>query len=358
MHIHSASNIPARSMDPIPFIVCSSGFGVMLFSTHISNAVRDALSLCGELLIPSLFPMMIVSALFLQTGTAVQLGRLLSPVTRRLFALPGCAGSVFLTAMVGGYPVGARGIRALLDTGQISPAQARRMTLFCVGAGPGFVVSVVGGGLFGRPALGAVLLSAQILSAVLLGILSRFTEPVASSAPETLKSPVRSPFSTALTDSVREAASAILSLCAFVLAFSALQALLNQFPFFRIPCMSRLLSVLSEVTEGVKVARAIGSPILAAFALGWGGLCVHVQIRAVSGIGSRWFLLFRLLHGLFAAACTFLMLALLPDPDFAVLAVSGIPQLTVRTPTSLFSAALLGLVSVFLLTLPVKLQKA
>ena len=127
--------------------------GALTMRSAVGDGLRDGLTACGAQLIPSLFPMMALCGLFVRCGAAEAVGRALAGPMRRI-GLPGAAGSVVLTAMIGGYPVGAQGIRTLRDRGALTDAQAAYMMRFCVCAGPGF--GAMTGSLFGSPALGAM----------------------------------------------------------------------------------------------------------------------------------------------------------------------------------------------------------
>ncbi len=314
---------------------------LVVYPAAASDGIRNGLTLCGELLIPALFPAMIAAGLLVQSGAVDGLGRWLDPITRRIWRLPGCSGGIFLLSMVGGYPIGARCIRSLIADRRLTAAQGAHLLHFCVGAGPGFAVSVVGCSLFGSVQMGLLLWGSQILSALLLSLLRRCPAPLicaGASAGRTVS----------LSECIQDGAAGMLSLCAWVLAFCSLLALLKQCPLP--PIFIAALELLSEVTAGVRTARALGSPVAAAFVLGWGGWCVHAQISAV-GVSCRGFLWYRFLHGLFAALCTAALLPLMPF-DGTLPAVRPLygGVTAVHTP---FSLALLGLVSVFLLQLPV-----
>ncbi len=311
------------------------------FPAAAADGVRTALTLCSELLIPSLFPALLAASLLLRSGAVRHWGMLLSPVTRRLWGLPGCSGGVFLLSMVGGYPIGARCIRHLTDSRQLTPGQGALLLRFCVGTGPGFAVSVVGCGLFGSLRMGLLLWGCQVLAAFLLSLTCRSRE---TPPPDAVPS---APAESILTGTVQDASIGILSLCGWVLAFCSIRSLLTLLPLP--PAAETAVDLLTEVTAGVRTARVVGSPAAAAFVLGWGGLCVHAQILA-SGVRCRYFLLYRALHGILAALLTAVLLPLVPfGGSLPAVQPIGTTLSAVHTP---FSLALLGLVSVFLLQLP------
>ena len=54
-----------------------------------AQAARDALALCAQTVIPSLFPFFVLSSLLVSCGAADTLSHLLSPLMRPLFGLSG-----------------------------------------------------------------------------------------------------------------------------------------------------------------------------------------------------------------------------------------------------------------------------
>lgn len=317
--------------------------GALTLRTAVGNGLRGGLTVCGTQLIPSLFPMMTLCGLFIRCGAAETVGWVWAPLMRRI-GLPGAAGTVALTAMVGGYPVGAQGVYVLRRQGTLTDAQAAHMMRFCVCAGPGFAAMV--GAQFGRPGWGALMYGAEVLSAVLLAICMRprqTSEAVCVRIPQ-VSAPPRS-FASALTDSVTAAAQAMCTLCAYVLLFAGIRgALADCVPNH--PAV-RLLGSLLEVTGGTETARALGSPVWAAFLLGFGGLCVLAQLRAAYPGRVPGFWAARILHGALTAAIFAGCRALFPQTG-ALPAAAPV----IATGNNAFSAALLGLVAVFLLSIP------
>ena len=108
------------------------GLALLLFAFPGESAqgARQGVSLCAELIIPSLFPFFVLSSLLIATGLAElcarPLGRLLSP----LFGTSGAGLSALVLGLVGGYPVGARTLAQLAERKACSPKELRRLSLF------------------------------------------------------------------------------------------------------------------------------------------------------------------------------------------------------------------------------------
>ncbi len=307
------------------------GAAMLLLPAAAADGARKGLTYCSEILIPSLFPFMVLSAFVVKSGLAARLGRLLEPITRFLFRLPGCTGATILISMIGGYPAGARGVKALIEQGEITPKQGERMLCFTVGAGPAFVISVVGAGLLGSGKAGVILFVSQAAASLAIGILAGlFTrgreETISCSRREACG---RQDVSAALVDSSADSAKGMMNMCAFVVLFSSLIGLIQEsgvgdmLARFLISlgvserAAGSILPILLEVTGGcANAAQAGASPQLISFALGWAGACVHFQISA-SLAGIRFsklrFTLFRFLHGIIAAGISYLGFLLFPD---------------------------------------------
>ena len=314
-------------------IVCvlAAAAGILLFPSAAAEGARTGLRFCGEILVPSIFPFMVLSAFVVKSGVASRLSTVLQPVTRRLFRLPGCTGATIVIGLIGGYPAGARGIKALIERGDITPAQGERMLSFAVGAGPAFVISVVGTGLLGSGTAGVILFFSQIAAAILIGIFTGhfFQDPRPSAPLHKTETPSDPDFTTALVESSADSTNGMLNMCAFVVLFSAVLNIMRvsgASGWITSALMalglsestaSSLLSILLEVTSGcTEASRAGASPTLISFALGWSGACVHFQIAAsLNGVrfSRMHFTLFRFVHGLLAALLSAAAFHFFPD---------------------------------------------
>ena len=324
----SGARRPLSLISCLIAVLC--GAALLIFSGPASAAVANALEVCAEVLIPSLFPFLVFSLFVVNSGLADALGRFLSPATRLLFKLPGCTAAAIVAGFLGGYPAAAHGIAALLENGRISPAQAERMSRFCICAGPAFVLSAVGGRMLGSARTGLLLYASQFAAALTLGILeARFTRPESGvkniAAP---RSPPR-PLSASLIQSVEAAVRSLLMLCAVVCLCAVLSALLSGAGITGVllslldraglsAVSEAVPDLLLEVSSGCRAAvRAGGYPVLlCSLALSWGGLCIHLQIfsalRALPLNKGR-FYLFRLIQTILSGLLTVLLLRLFPS---------------------------------------------
>lgn len=342
------------------FITAILGLAVGIFllfqSEELSMGIRRGLSLCTTLVIPSLFPFMALSVFLTNSRASLFLPQLFRPFTR-LLKLPQTAGSLLLSALIGGYPAAAKGIADYVTAGRLDQKTGARMLTFCVNAGPPFLIGAVGVGIFHSRKLGFLLFLAQFLSASLIALLPTFFLTRPTDTPASSRSSVPSNAS-CLVSAVIEAAESCFRMCAFVLLVCGVVDLLSGVPFLRFftenPLYNALFTGFFEVTAGVAACGVSGAGLLTAGAItSFSGLCVIFQIAAVtdqSGISLRPFLLSRPVHALFTVGFLRLFLSFSHETVETFSAKGGTME-AVFSASAPAAVSLLCMASLFLLTL-------
>lgn len=290
-----------------------------IFPKGASEGAKKGLEYCLELLVPSLFPFMVLSSYIVRSGVSVKIGRIFSPIMRFLFRLDGSSAPTVIMSFIGGFPVGAKGIAGMYETKQISLNQARRMSLFCVGAGPAFLITAVGTVLLGNTGAGVILLISQLVSGFILGIISRFfyseKEPIEkSSSREHINQ--QNAFIKACTDGSK----GIISLSALVILFQTFIGILAQSgaeqliegifsPLGRYSTI--IMPSILEVTGACKAISQGAFPLyILSAVIAFGGLCVHLQLWGIlSDIqpNKPLFILFRIFAAILNGLCTYII---------------------------------------------------
>lgn len=268
--------------------------------------VRQGLALCGEVVVPALFPMSAAVFYLARSGGAELLSRLLSPLLRPLFRIPKGACAAVLLSLLSGYPAGAALIARLRQEGTIDPATAARMTGFCIHAGPGMILLAIGAGMLGSAHAGWILLGCHAGASLLIGAIGARFAPRPEAAPD--RPPVREGTADAFVGGVSDACVQMLGLCGYVLFFSAAGGFLPAWG-------QKWLLPLLEITRGSAALAQEGCPLpLMAGALGFGGLSVVCQCAyLLKGKVPFWRILAgRLLHGGVSAALCAVAVRLFP----------------------------------------------
>ena len=300
--------------------VVAAFLSLCLSAGEALDAARGALVLCADTILPSLFPFFVLSILFSRLGIPRALGRRLGGVAGRLFGVSGPGIAALPIGLLGGYPMGAACIAELLARREIDEAEAERLLLFANNSGPAFLIGAVGAGAFGSARAGLLLWLSHAAAAALTGLLTRRREGGAQSA---AKGSAPEPFAAAFPAAVRQAVSAALTVCGFVVCFSVLLGLTE---LWGVPALLRLDTQerralfygFFEIGSAVGALRGLSpSPAhlaLAAAILGWGGLSVHCQTAALfceSPVSLRSHTLGRLCSALLSAGIAWALASLL-----------------------------------------------
>lgn len=301
----------------ILLLLALGGGGLLFWSEAVSAAMAQAVTLCIQILLPSLFPFFVLSSILTASGIFQRAASILDQPVRQLFGISGSCTAALLLGMVGGYPVGAKTISALYSQGACTEKDALHTLRFCNNAGPAFFISAVGAGLLHNKNLGIFLYGIHLISALLIGLIFRKTNANVKSFPITHKKSDAEPLSTIFLHSVTGSFDAFLNVCAFVLLFAVLLSMLSQLPLLKSlpPLPHGLLCGVLELTSGTATLAAAGlSPrallTTLSFLCGFGGLSVQLQtIRFMqdAALPCRDYIRFKLLHGCLAAFLTFLL---------------------------------------------------
>ncbi len=277
--------------------------------SQMIDGVRKGLSLCATAVIPPLFPFVVLADFLIRSGLCDIFGTYLTPITRLMFKLPGNAGCAILMSLIGGYPVGAKMTAELINNGSISEKQGRQMMLFCVNAGPAFVIGTVGSVLLSSRKAGLILYASMVISAVFIGVFMRFFTDEESVPPR--RSREFNP--SVITESIAAGTNSMLIMCAWVLVFSCVNSLIGTLPLRENTLI--WLNILTEVTSGCSAASAVFPVSAQALVIGWAGLSVHCQIFSfvrVTKLKIRRFFLSRLAHGGLATMTAMILFRIFP----------------------------------------------
>lgn len=252
--------------------------GLLLRSAEVAEAVVRGLVSCASTLIPSMFPFMTLAGFLASSQAGPLLSIPLRPLARYVFRLPPEAAAPVLLSFVGGYPVGAKTVAALLENGRIDAPTASRMLCFCVNCSPPFVITAVGAGMLANRQAGVVLFAAQTAATLLIGAaVSLRAEP-----PRVKGDIPRTPLAEAFVQSVNGAASATVAMCAFVALFSGFLAMIGTSGLPK-PAAAALAGFFEVATGCLRAAELGGERafLLASGAISFGGLAVLFQAAAM-----------------------------------------------------------------------------
>lgn len=315
---------------------------LILFADAAGDGIRDAVALCLQTVIPSLFPFMLAASYIGGLGIVPKKNGIAERLVRGLFGVTGAGAVTILMSYIGGYPVGLRLCADQFAAGRLKERDKNIMAAFCFNSGPAFIITAAGRNMFGSTRLGLLLFAAVTLASMITGIL-------ASLPRKQTKEPTNIVAKTDAADlptAVNSAAKAMGGICLWIVVFGILQGVAQAVA----GSTPQLLLYLSEVTAGcMRCAENSDLPMAAAICA-FGGFCVHLQVLSdLKKIQVQYykFLLCRLLHaGLSYGICK-LLCGMLRVP-VAAAAMTPVPLTKNTALTSAVGAALLAVLCVLL----------
>ena len=237
--------------------------------------IRCGIEICLKTLIPSLFPLFVISGMI--TGSVA--GHSI-PFLRQVCCLcrvPSGSEPLVAVGFLSGYPVGAKNVHDVLCKGRISEENAQRLALLCSNAGPAFIFGILGP-MFSGFRWSLALWVLQSVSGILTLMLFPGGEPEQMSTKETQ--------SVNPSSLIFQSTKSMVSVCAWVTVFRMVLEFLNRWVFWLLPDWLRILMTgLLELSNGCLELGSLSNEytrfLLASVLLLFGGLCVFLQIQSV-----------------------------------------------------------------------------
>lgn len=265
-------------------------------------SAREGVALCLRTVIPSLFPLFILSGIISGCLLGLRM-RLLQPLGR-LCKIPKGAESLLILGLLAGYPIGAQLITQVYREGKLSSKAARRMLGFCNNAGPAFLFGMLSP-LFADNMTVWALWGIHILSSLFTGWLlpDIKTDSAWLSLGKTIS----------FAESLQNGIKAMASVCGWVVIFRVLLGFCNRWFLWLFPIpVQVLISGTLELANGCVLLESIPIEglrfVLAGIMLSFGGLCVGMQTLSVTeGLGTGWYFPGKVLQTILTILLSFLI---------------------------------------------------
>lgn len=326
---------------------------LVIFPKQGLESASSGLKIFWDVVFPSLLPFFILSELLLGMGVVSALGVLLEPLMRPLFSVPGVGAFALSMGLAAGYPMDAVITARFRKNGLCSRIEGERLLAFTNTADPLFMFGAVAVGMFGYPALGALLAIAHYISSFLVGITfklygrkeERHIRPqlqehlqrqpqvflVRRAYLELLKAKQEDgrAFGKLLGDAVNDSIKTLLMIGGFIIFFSVFLRILSQigavaltaapldmlFHFLHLSSnlVTPFISGLFEIDLGSAAVANSAAPLIekvtiVSAIIAWSGLSVHAQVASVlsgTDIRMRPYLIARVYHAVLAGLITF-----------------------------------------------------
>lgn len=310
-------------------ILISLMFLLLLFPNLCLQSAQNGLLLWFNKVLPSLLPFMIFINILVPLDGLRKLITLSSPVSKKLWHLPGESFFAFIMGLMAGYPMGAKVVKTLYTDHKLTKEEAEITLCFSNNCGPLFIIGTVGTAMLSCTSMGYFLFIIHLLSALIMSLLTTRNHnlsPTKNRIDHHFDTTTPS-FSYLLNQGVMNAMDTIVCVGGYMIFFSVIITLLTQTPFtltlinltFSSSTASSLfagiLSGFLELSNGTHIL-SLTTPFsvyilaLIASVIGFGGLCVYFQTLYVledSSLSTKTYLLSKGLQSLFSFSLTLLI---------------------------------------------------
>lgn len=311
---------------------------LITFSNTNLLAVKAAISLWINAVVPSLLPFFIATELLSYTKVTLVLSKLFNKIMRPIFNVPGEGSFALILGSISGYPVGAKIVSDFKKNNICTEEECERLLAYTNNSGPLFILGTVGVSLFGSSEIGFLLLLTHILASFTVGFLFRwwhsknkkryYSNEISSQNQISISN-----LGTILSESILSSINTILMIGGFMILFAIVISILKSshliylisdilqplFTFLHIPANYNLgiISGIIELTNGINLVALTNvknistSIIICAFLLGFGGFSVLLQVLSItskSKISIKPYIIGKVLQACFAALYTYLSL--------------------------------------------------
>ena len=278
------------------------------YSKAVSESIINAITVCINVIIPSLYTFMVLSGFIISSGIYKLLSRPFGSIARYIFRIPPQYFSVFLLSSIAGYPIGATLIKELYKNKEIDKNTAERMLGYCYLGGPAFFCGTAGIGIYSSVKIGLMIFTCILISNIITAFILGLKYPI----PENCKSKkINIDLSFAkFTESIASGGIGILKICGAILFFAAISAIASSCGI--ISALSDLLSKISgisyadceaivksilEISSIIKISDDIFLLPIITSLLSFGGICVIFQTEGViaGGLSTNNFYLGRII---------------------------------------------------------------
>lgn len=159
----------------IPFVATLTFLAVAIIISPDKYAGRCLFGFTtwATCVLPSLFPFMIITLLFVKLGVADAIAHPFRRITN-FFNLPKIATPCAILSLASGFPAGSKIVKEYYDGGAIDENGAQKLALICSTASPTFVMGSVGVKFFGDQAFGIKVYISHVLATLIIALIFSF----------------------------------------------------------------------------------------------------------------------------------------------------------------------------------------
>ncbi len=278
----------------------------------------------ATVVLPALLPFMFFTKTLTELGVADILASKFK-LFPKIFKVPSLAIYVFILSILSGYPVGAKIVADLYESGAISKEEAYKITTFTSNSGPMFILGSVGIGMLTSRKLGIIILISHILGALINGLIYRNHKENSTE----INKKIIEKNNLSIGDLMWNTVHSVLIIGGFIALFFVIIEIINNLNIFSpisnlfskiFNCDANIFTAIFngifEITRGCLDISKLGlseliSGTLCTFIISFGGLATAMQALVFLkkfDMRFSFFIKQKITHAIFASVISFILL--------------------------------------------------
>lgn len=278
----------------------------------------------ATVVLPALLPFMFFTKTLTELGVADILASKFK-LFPKIFKVPSLAIYVFILSILSGYPVGAKIVADLYESGAISKEEAYKITTFTSNSGPMFILGSVGIGMLASRKLGIIILISHILGALINGLIYRNHKENSTE----INKKIIEKNNLSIGDLMWNTVHSVLIIGGFIALFFVIIEIINNLNIFSpisnlfskiFNCDANIFTAIFngifEITRGCLDISKLGlseliSGTLCTFIISFGGLATTMQALVFLkkfDMRFSFFIKQKITHAIFASVISFILL--------------------------------------------------
>lgn len=204
---------------------------IFVFVYNLENCIDAALigvSLVVKTIVPTIFPFSVICNLLISYDGVGLYSKILGPVLCKPLKLSKSSSFPIVASFLSGYPLGCKYCCDLYSLGYIDRNEFERLLNIASNASPMFIIGSIGATMLGDVKLGFILLIANYLSPIIVGILTINRSKTTFSMKELPKNNINMNFGSALKSALDNGINTTLQVGAFVVLFSIIISIIKN----------------------------------------------------------------------------------------------------------------------------------
>ena len=263
-------------------IIITLFFLVELFINKnlIFNTISFSLDIWVNNLIPSLFPMFILTDILITYNFVKYIPKWFVNIFSYLFNVKKECVLIFFLSMLSGFPTNAKNIRKLYDMNIIDSKEASHMLMFTHFSNPLFILGTLAIFFLNNKELGIIILLSHYLSNFIIGVTIRKLNNISNNTVNEKEKKLY--FGPVFVNAIKSSIDTLLLILGTLTCFLIISSIIiNRFDLNSYN--SLLIKSILEITMGLKELSLFSfsnltKVILSSFILSFGGLSVHMQV--------------------------------------------------------------------------------